>query len=136
MSTLDARIRITRIVAPEELGRQIEPKMEALGKAIGVRAQRLVPKRTWALHDTISTETTRNGSVVKTVVSAGGGDVDYGLKVERGTSKMAAQPYLRPAALQTKAADFRYAGNGPETRGVKKDRAKTARARRKERGKS
>lgn len=129
----DARIRITRVINDEELGRQIEERMIRLGNAIGARAQRLVPKRTWALHDTISTTTERTGSRVVTTVGAGGGDVDYALNVERGTSRMRAQPYLRPALLQMKPGDFRYSGNGPETRGVKRDRAKTARERRKAR---
>ena len=61
-------------------------------------------------------------------------DVDYALHVELGTSKMSAQPYLRPAMLQVTGADFRYAGAGPETRGVRKERAATARARRREWG--
>lgn len=130
----DARIRITRVVAPSELGSQIEERMKRLGNAMGVRAQRIVPKKTWALHDTIGTETSRDGARVQTRVFAGGvNDVDYALAVERGTRNMAAQPYLRPALMQTKPADFRYSGAGPETRGVKRERARTARERRRNR---
>lgn len=130
----DARIRITRVVGEDELGKQVEERMRRLGNAIGARAQRLVPKRTWALHDSIVTETERNGSRVVTTVGAGNEDVDYALHVERGTSKMSAQPYLRPAMLQVTGSDLRYGGRGPEPRGVRKERSATARARRRERG--
>ena len=114
----DARIRITRVVDDESLGRQIEPKMQALGQAMGARMQRLVPKRTWALHDTITTGTERKGSRVTTEVGFGSEDVDYGLDVERGTSKMRAQPFARPAFAQTTGADLRYKGKGIVTHGV------------------
>ncbi|UYL87141.1 hypothetical protein QEH40_gp20 [Microbacterium phage OscarSo] len=113
-----AKIRITRVVNEEELGRQIEPKMEALGQALGARMQRLVPKRTWALHDTIDTETTRAGAKVTTVVGFGSDEVDYGLDVERGTSKMRAQPFARPAFEQTTGRDLRYSGKGVTRHGV------------------
>lgn len=113
-----ARIRITRVVGDAELGRQIEPKMEALGQAVGARMQRLVPKRTWALHDTISAGTERKGSKVTTTVGFGSDDVDYGLNVERGTSKMRAQPFARPAFAQTTGSDLRYRGKGIVTHGV------------------
>jgi HK97 gp10 family phage protein len=126
----DARIRITRVVNPGEVGRQITPKMEALGQAIGARAQRLVPKRTWALHDSISVDTESNGARVVTTVGAGGGDVDYAMHVERGTSKMRAQPYLRPAFAQTTGRDLKYSGKGTINHSVK---VETARQRRNER---
>ena len=114
----DARIRITRIVAPGELTDQIVPKMENLGRAMAVRAQRLVPKRTWALHDTITTETERRGNEVVTTVSAGDERVDYPVFVERGTSRQKAQPYLRPALAQTTGKDLDYSGTGPTAHGV------------------
>lgn len=114
----DARIRITRIVEPGELGGQIEPKMQSLGQAIGARMQRLVPKRTWALHDTIGAETTRTAAKVVTTVGFGGGEVDYGLDVERGTSRMQAQPFARPAFEQTTGKDLRYSGKGITRHGV------------------
>lgn len=110
--SLRMQIRITRIVAPGELGRQIEPHMRKLGQAIGARMQRLVPKRTWALHDSIDADTTRSGDRVTTIVGFGGGDVDYGLYVERGTSRMRAQPFARPALLQSRAGDLNYSGKG------------------------
>lgn len=103
---MSARIRITKVTDGAEIARQVVPHMEALGQAVAARARRLVPKRTWALHDTIDTETTRSGSKITTTVGAGSSKVDYALHVERGTSKMRAQPYLRPAFAQISAADL------------------------------
>lgn len=114
----DARIRITRVIDDDELGRQIEPKMANLGQAMGARMQRIVPKRTWALHDSIDASTERRGSRVTTTVGAGGGDVDYAIEVERGTSRMRAQPYMRPAFAQTTGRDLNYSGIGITQHGV------------------
>lgn len=123
--------RITKVTDGAELARQIEPRMANLGRAVATRMQRLVPKRTWALHDSIDTETERSGSNVTTTVSFGTG---YGLFVERGTSKMAAQPFARPALLQSRARDLNFGGGGPQTRGVKLEVARERRrARRLER---
>lgn len=112
------RIIITRVVDPDELGEQIEPHMVKLGNAIATRMQRLVPKRTWALHDTIVVGTERRGAKVITEVGAGGGDVDYEQHVERGTSRQKAQPYMRPALYQSKASDLNFGGAGPKRHGV------------------
>lgn len=101
-----ARIVITRVIAPNELGEQIEPKMRNLGNAIGRRMQRLVPKKTWALHDTIEVATDRDGAKVTTQIGVGSEEVDYWDYVERGTSRQKAQPYMRPAMLQSRAGDF------------------------------
>ena len=116
---MTTRIRITRVTDGDEIARQMLPHMEALGQAVGARMQRLVPKRTWSLHDSIATETERKGSRVTTTVSFGGGDVDYGLHVERGTSKMRAQPFARPALAQSKAGDLNYSGAGIRRHGVR-----------------
>ena len=117
---MTTRIQITKVTDGAELARQIEPRMAALGEAIGARMQRLVPKRTWALHDTIFSETERKGSRVTTTVGFGDDNkVDYGLKVERGTSKMRAQPFARPALLQSKAGDLNYRGAGIRRHGIR-----------------
>lgn len=117
---MTTRIRITRVTDGDEIARQVLPHMEALGQAVGARMQRLVPKRTWALHDTISTETERKGSRVTTTVGFGDdGEVDYGLEVERGTSKMRAQPFARPALAQSRAGDLNYSGAGIRRHGVR-----------------
>lgn len=112
------RIEITKTAANGELARQLLPHMQRFGDALGARMQRLVPKRSWALHDTISAETEQSGDVVTTTVGFGSGDVDYGLHVERGTSRQAAQPFARPALLQSKAGDLNYAGKGITRHGV------------------
>lgn len=105
------RIVVTKVARPGILDPVLEAMMGNLGNAIGRRARRLVPKRTWALHDTIAvhTEVIAPGKV-STIVSAGGSangiEVDYAVHVERGTSKQRAQPYLRPAMLQSKPRDL------------------------------
>lgn len=108
---MNMRIRVTKVARPGILDPVLEAMMSNLGNAIGRRARRLVPKRTWALHDTIrtSTEVVSPGKVVTTVTAGGnvnGIDVDYATHVEVGTSKQRAQPYLRPAMLQSKARDL------------------------------
>lgn len=115
---MQTRIRITKITDGDAIAQQVTPHMEALGQAVGARMQRLVPKRTWALHDTITAETTRSGATVTTTIGFGSSDVDYGMYVERGTSRMAAQPFARPALLQSKAGDLNYAGRGISQHGV------------------
>jgi len=101
------RIKITRVLANDELGKQLEPKMANLGQAIARRMQRLVPKRTWNLHDTIAADTERDGAVVTLQVGVGGnGEADYWEYVERGTSRQKAQPYMRPALLQSTGRDL------------------------------
>jgi HK97 gp10 family phage protein len=107
MASTRLKLRITRTLAPNELAEQVKPKFTNLVNAMGRRAQRLAPKRTWALHDTISAAVDVQGSKLVGQVGAGNGiNVNYALMVERGTSRMAAQPYLRPALLQTTAGDF------------------------------
>lgn len=113
-----ARIRITRVIEPAELGRQILPKMTNLGQAMGARMQRIVPKRTWALHDTVTMGVEQRGAKVVLEVGAGSDRVGYALAVERGTSKMAAQPFIRPAFAQTTGKDLLYSGNGITQHGV------------------
>lgn len=119
------RIVITKTADPAEIARQLEPKMRNLGNAIARRMQRLVPKKTWALHDTVDTETEVNGGTVTTRAGAGGGKVGYALHVERGTSKMAAQPYMRPALLQSRAGDFNES-RGPVNHGVQVEQRRQA----------
>lgn len=59
------------------------PKVEA-------HAKRIVPVDSGELHDSIHTEVSEEGMFVVA-------DADHASHVELGTSKMAAQPYLRPA---------------------------------------
>lgn len=121
------RIVITKVTDGDEIARQVEPHMKQFGQALGARMQRIVPKRTYALHDTVSEDTERKGSKVTTIVGFGGGDVDYGEHVEFGTSRMAAQPFARPALAQSRNADLNYSGAGIQTRGVKLEVARQRR---------
>lgn len=109
-----AGIRITHVGSPDDLAKEIEPKMRNLGKAMKKRAQRLVPKRSYNLHDTIVEGTEREGGKVTTQVGVGGPAdgkrADYWDHVERGTSRQEAQPYMRPAMLQSRASDLETGG--------------------------
>lgn len=123
------RLRITKVADPSVFDPYLVEAMTNLGNAIGRRAQRLVPKRTWALHDTIAsrTEQVRPGKV-RVVVSAGGGKVRYAAAVEQGTSKSRAQPYLRPALFQSKNRDLEDERGLNPTKGARDD-ARRQRAR-------
>lgn len=118
-----ARIIITRTVAPGELADEIVPPMRRLTNAMHRRAQRLVPKRTWRLHDTLTSDVEVDGSKVRGAVGVGGptdaapDGAPYWEHVERGTSRMRAQPYLRPALLQSKTADLASRVEPDEPRG-------------------
>lgn len=108
---MSARMRITKVAAPGVLNDDLVGAMSNLGNAIGRRARRLVPKRTWRLHDTIRTDTKLVApGKARTTVTAGGMVngvlVDYAGHVERGTSKQRAQPYLRPAVMQSRERDL------------------------------
>lgn len=104
-------MRVTKVAAPGVLDDDLVKAMSNLGNAVVRRARRTVPKRTWALHDTIRQETTLVApGKVRTVVKAGGTvngrTVSYALHVERGTSRMRAQPFLRPAVMQSRERDL------------------------------
>lgn len=113
-----ATVVITRFADPADIASQLEPKMHSLGQAIARRSQRLVPKRSWALHDTHEVETSRKGDTVTTRVSVGGPLAPYWREVEYGTSKMSAQPYLTPALLQSRSADLNFTGGDPKRHGI------------------
>lgn len=69
----------------------------AMGKAlgdIGAGAKNRAPVDTGTLMNSISSEMQRRGGNVRGEV---GPTVNYGAFVENGTSRMRAQPYLRPA---------------------------------------
>ena len=121
------RIRITKVTDADDIARQIEPHMRQLGQATGARMQRIVPKRTWALHDTIAETTERSRTKVTTTISFGGGDVNYGMAVEKGTSKMRAQPFARPALEQSRNADLNYSGKGIINKGEQRAAARQRR---------
>lgn len=69
----------------------------AMGKAlgdIGTGAKNRAPVDTGTLVNSISSELQRGGGTLRGEV---GPTVNYGAFVENGTSRMRAQPYLRPA---------------------------------------
>lgn len=108
---MSARMRITKVAAPGVLNDDLLEAGANLGNAIGRRARRLVPKRTWRLHDTIRSDAKIIAPAkVRITVTAGGmvngALVDYATHVERGTSKQRAQPYLRPAVMQSRERDL------------------------------
>lgn len=69
----------------------------AMGKALNdiqTGAQNRAPVDTGTLRNSISTELQRGGGTLRGEV---GPTANYGAYVENGTSRMRAQPYLRPA---------------------------------------
>lgn len=109
---MSGRLVITRELGPGELADEVEPAMRRLTNAMHRRAQRLVPKRTWRLHDTLTSDVEVEGATVRGIVGVGGptdaepDGADYWDYVEGGTSRQRAQPYMRPALLQSKSADL------------------------------
>lgn len=84
------------------LDRIVDAKaVHAFTDAVAEDMRRYVPVDTSALHDTIREEhLPGEGRVHFGDIAAG---VDYHLYVENGTSKMAAQPYARPALYQRRS---------------------------------
>jgi HK97 gp10 family phage protein len=76
-----------------------------IAKAIEEDAKSMVPVDTGALRDSI---TTTQGVLEATV----GSDLPYAASVEYGTSKMAAQPFLTPAAQNTESKLNQILGKG------------------------
>lgn len=63
---------------------------DKMGKLAKSYAKEIVPVRTGALRDSIDYRVENGGFILYT-------DKEYGIYVELGTSKMRAQPYMRPA---------------------------------------
>lgn len=107
-----AYIRITKLIAPALIGKQLVAPVNNLAQNVAVRMRRLVPKASFRLRDTIeAVPATSKGAEVTASVRFGGKVirgrlVDYHLYVERGTSRMKAQPYARPALYQSKSLDL------------------------------
>lgn len=80
------------------------PVLDRLGKAIVDDAKRYVPVDTGALQDTIRHEIVPApgdfGVELHVIAGDDNRGVDYPAYVENGTSRMAAQPFLRPAVEQ------------------------------------
>lgn len=70
---------------------------QVMGKALNdirAGAANRAPVDTGALRNSITTQVSRSGTVIRGEV---GPTASYGAYVENGTSRMRAQPYLRPA---------------------------------------
>lgn len=72
-------------------------KLDQLAQDITDDAKRLCPVNTGRLRDSIHVETVDDGT---REIVAGSDEIDYASYVEFGTTRMRAQPYLRPAALK------------------------------------
>jgi len=78
---------------------KVVDRLELVGEFVEGAAKHLCPVDTANLRDSI------NHKVLKLELSVKiGTPVEYAPFVELGTSKMVAQPYLRPAVLQNKEA--------------------------------
>lgn len=90
MARLSADLTLASVTVAAKAG-------TAMGKALGdiqAGAQNRSPVDTGALRNSVTSELQRNGGTLRGEV---GPTVNYGAYVELGTSRMRAQPYLRPA---------------------------------------
>lgn len=89
-----ARVRVVMDASGlNRLGRVVDEHVHQITDMIANDARRYVPVLSGALLSTIEKEHLDGEGRVY----CGGGGVDYHLYQEFGTSKMAAQPYMRPA---------------------------------------
>lgn len=106
MSELAVRIFAKGV---DSIADDAEALLDKVGDALLLRTRRLVPKRTFSLHDSLTKELERDRKGITLFVGvdedfvgpSGERPALYAALVEGGTSKMAAQPYLVPALLQT-----------------------------------
>ena len=77
-------------------GEDARPALDSLGGQVAARAAQLAPRRTGALAGSIGHEVVSDGGEVVARVSFDSAHY-YGFYVEVGTSRMSAQPFLRPA---------------------------------------
>ena len=75
----------------EHLRQPVTNELEKLGARIEAAARNLVPVDTGKLRNSLTHQ------VKGFTLMVGSRDVDYSMYVEYGTSRMRAQPYLRPA---------------------------------------
>jgi len=82
--------------AQRSLVEELDGVIDSAAKLVWDTAVTLVPVRTGRLKSSIRIEET--GRLMERVVRAGGDEAPYAGFVEHGTYKMAAQPFMRPAA--------------------------------------
>lgn len=74
---------------------------EELGRKVLANMVRLTPVKTGKLRRSLRAEVSGSGASKYVLV---GSSLPYAKHVDQGTSKMAAQPYLRPALLQARVS--------------------------------
>ena len=89
----------------EEIEKRAMDRLEKAGELVAERARAKVPVRTGKLKDTIRVRRLKGDPKQDVRVYAGNrikGGAFYAHMVERGTKKMAAHPFLRPALNQSR----------------------------------
>lgn len=86
--------------AQKMIDETVDQTLDRLGKRVRENARRIVPIRSGDLRKSIIAQ--QADGVLQVGVDVDVAGVDYGPFVEQGTSKAAAQPFLRPAVLQTR----------------------------------
>lgn len=97
---MNAKVSVTfNPAANALLGDEVHKMIDKLGDGVLRRARRISPVKSGDLRRSLRKITHRDSPTKAT--SEIGSDLDYSSLVERGTSKMKAQAYLRPALYQT-----------------------------------
>lgn len=78
----------------------------AVAREVGRDAKRYCPVDTGALRASIYAEVDGNVTRIWVGTNPRGDGVDYALFVEFGTSRMAAQPYMRPALFKRRKVNY------------------------------
>lgn len=92
---LNVEVTITHDRFPEIIAKLPNLAHDMVAKAasdVEARSKQICPVRTGALKNSINTE------FLEPALASVGPNMDYSIYVEYGTYKMAAQPYMRPAA--------------------------------------
>ena len=85
----------------DKLHDKLGEALEEVATEIEFRAQQIVPVQTGDLQESIRHETDK--IALEALI---GSDCTYALYVELGTRKMAAKPYLRPAAYESDYSQY------------------------------
>lgn len=105
---LNVEITITHDRFPEIIAKLPNLAHDMVAKAayeVEEISKQICPVRTGALKNSINTE------FLEPALAAVGPNMDYSIYVEYGTYKMAAQPYMRPAADVVRPKFIKYCEN-------------------------
>ena len=83
----------------DALSDAVEEALGLIGDKAVEYAKGTVPVRTGNLRDSIDSTVTNEGGMQSAVIFVDYDRADYGEYVELGTSRQAAQPYLRPSVM-------------------------------------